>query len=322
MNLIFYMKFIKLLLLIIILFSFNYCKKTDTVVEPKKYYIKFYIKPDSLNFGYVSLDSLKISFIKIINDKVSVNDLVITINSLSNVFTVIGEKNYSIKINDTVLIPIGFKPNSFTEFNSSLELIHNSSIIKSPYIYKLKGIGDKVSNDVINFINEGWYYFKIKEFSLSRTKFDSAKFLVNIYGRPIEYAGEIQSGLGWANLMLKNFNDAIRNFNGSIAYSLNNQKLILDSNAGLAFAFFNLKYYQDAIKKCYYILQIDTNYIFSHMEKINFKRIRLCIIQSFYFLGDFTNAAKELDILDPLNAPHSSNPIILMKNIEEISNKL
>lgn len=45
-------------------------------------------------------------------------------------------------------------------------------------------------------------------------------------------------------------------------------------------------------------------------------------IQGHYYLGEYTEAASEMDVLDPTNAPHSSDPGTLLAAIQTLAGSL
>jgi len=45
-------------------------------------------------------------------------------------------------------------------------------------------------------------------------------------------------------------------------------------------------------------------------------------VQAHYYIGEYTNAASEMDILDPTNAPHSNDPVKLLTAIQNLSGSL
>ena len=61
------------------------------------------------------------------------------------------------------------------------------------------------------------------------------------------------------------------------------------------------------------------NYIFSHKKSVDHKDVRMALIQSYYYLGNYIDAAKQMDILDPSNAPHPTNATLLLAAIQALS---
>ena len=64
------------------------------------------------------------------------------------------------------------------------------------------------------------------------------------------------------------------------------------------------------------------NYEFTHKKSVNYKHVRMSKIQAHYYIGQYNNAASEMDILDPNNAPHSNDPIELLNAIQNLSGSL
>jgi hypothetical protein len=50
--------------------------------------------------------------------------------------------------------------------------------------------------------------------------------------------------------------------------------------------------------------------------------VRYALIQAYYNLSDYANAASQLDILDPVNAPHSATPEGLLIAIQALGGQL
>ena len=48
------------------------------------------------------------------------------------------------------------------------------------------------------------------------------------------------------------------------------------------------------------------------------KHVRMSKIQAHYYIGQYVNAASEMDILDPTKAPHSNDPIELLTAIQNL----
>ena len=59
------------------------------------------------------------------------------------------------------------------------------------------------------------------------------------------------------------------------------------------------------------LLSRKADYQFSHKTSVDYKDVRMSLIQSYYNTGMFTEAATQMDLLDPANAPHSTDPSLL-----------
>ncbi|MDP6033787.1 MAG: hypothetical protein QGH04_08055, partial [Candidatus Marinimicrobia bacterium] len=70
------------------------------------------------------------------------------------------------------------------------------------------------------------------------------------------------------------------------------------------------------------LLTRKANYQFSHKPSVDYKDVRMALIQSYYHSGMFTDAASQMDILDPTNAPHSSDSTTLLSAIQALSGSL
>ena len=80
--------------------------------------------------------------------------------------------------------------------------------------------------------------------------------------------------------------------------------------------------YPIAITAAIDLLTRKENYQFSHKTSIDYKDIRMALIQSYYNTGMFAEAATEMDILDSSNAPHSADPAVLLVAIQVLSGSL
>ena len=48
----------------------------------------------------------------------------------------------------------------------------------------------------------------------------------------------------------------------------------------------------------------------------------MALIQAYYYLGNYQEAAQHMDILDPSNAPHPTDATLLLVAIQTISGSL
>jgi len=70
------------------------------------------------------------------------------------------------------------------------------------------------------------------------------------------------------------------------------------------------------------LLSRKADYQFSHKTSVDYKDVRMSLIQSYYNTGMFTEAATQMDLLDPANAPHSTDPSLLLAAIQALSGSL
>ena len=84
----------------------------------------------------------------------------------------------------------------------------------------------------------------------------------------------------------------------------------------------SIERYQAVVEAANQLLNENQNYEFSHKKSINHKDVRMALIQSYYYLGNFKEAAKQMDILDPSNAPHSTDAKLLLAAIQSLSGSL
>ena len=80
--------------------------------------------------------------------------------------------------------------------------------------------------------------------------------------------------------------------------------------------------YEAVVDAAKQLLYQNQNYIFSHKKSVDHKDVRMALIQSYYYLGNYIDAAKQMDILDPSNAPHPTNAALLLAAIQALSGSI
>ena len=63
-------------------------------------------------------------------------------------------------------------------------------------------------------------------------------------------------------------------------------------------------------------------YKFSHKSSEDHKDVRMPLIQAYYYIGNYKEAANNMDILDPASAPHSTDATQLLNAIQALSGSL
>ena len=213
-----------------------------------------------------------------------------------------------------------------------MEVSHNSSIRANPAKVQLRGVKD-ISSDIITLTNEGWSLFTAKDYVNSRKKFQEAivaSFVSSIYD---SISNEAKLGRAWATLFAQETSDfaatAYVDFNALKPNSVKlSDKSRNDGWAGLSISGVMVRpqgensFSSNVVSTAVYLLDNSPNYEFSYNAKVNYKDIRYALIQAYFNLSDFSNAAAELDILDPVNAPHSSAPEHLLSAIQALAGQL
>ena len=80
--------------------------------------------------------------------------------------------------------------------------------------------------------------------------------------------------------------------------------------------------YQSVVSAATSVLSESQYYEFSHKGSVNHKDVRMALIQAYYYLGNYKEAALHMDILDPSNAPHPTDAALLLVAIQTISGSL
>ncbi len=144
--------------------------------------------------------------------------------------------------------------------------------------------------------------------------------------------GESMHGRGWSTLFnTSNLDNAEIAYNDFVStakdYSdkISNFSL-LDCLAGKAISGVlvgsSVERYEAVVDAAKQLLYQNQNYIFSHKKSVDHKDVRMALIQSYYYLGNYIDAAKQMDILDPSNAPHPTNAALLLAAIQALSGSI
>jgi len=122
---------------------------------------------------------------------------------------------------------------------------------------------------------------------------------------------EASSGLGWATAFQKDYNSAVNVWEPA-AQKQPNQ---VDIQAGLCLVYQVQSNYQACITAGKAVIANAPSYSFKYKPEIDFKTIHGTMAAAYFGLGDFVHAAAQLDAADPVNAPHSSDPKVLLEAI-------
>lgn len=167
--------------------------------------------------------------------------------------------------------------------------------------------GNPTSPEVGNpeeLIVAGWAAFEAGDFGSAVVKFDSAKLadakLVEAY-----------NGAGWAYGRLSDFELASDNFRDAMALD----SALVEAHAGASLAFHAANHFAQSIEEAIFTLESEPNFVFSHDPSVDSLDIRITLALSYFSVADFVSAAVQMDILDPFNRPHSTDPEELIREI-------
>tara|TARA_B100000700_G_C15023491_1_gene846957 strand:+ start:135 stop:1406 length:1272 start_codon:yes stop_codon:yes gene_type:complete len=293
--------------------------------------VSFSIEPTSLNFGLVVAGNTKDLDLVFKNSESSGFDLELSLDLPLSDFIIGSQTSFTLSPNTSKTITVRYSPTQNTS-SKVMEVSHNSSIRANPAKVQLRGVKD-ISSDIIALANEGWALFTSKDYANSRKKFQEAivaSFVSSIYD---SISNEAKLGRAWATLFAQETSDfattAYVDFN---ALKPNSVKLSIKSRndgwAGLSISGVMVRsqgensFSSNVVSTAVNLLDNSPIYEFSYNAKINYKDVRYALIQAYFNLSDFSNAADQLDILDPLNAPHSSAPEDLLSAIQALAGQL
>ena len=285
--------------------------------------VSFTYSPNVLEFGMVEEGGYKDMDLTITNDANSGFDLEIDFSISSIEFSFVdGIISHVIQPGQSQAISIRYAPTN-ESVSKQLIINHNSTVKSNPMKVTLSGMMDK-TNDIISSISEGWSSFESGNYSKSLLKFQQAINFALAHKSYDKLNAEATTGRGWVFTFEReytngqnDFKTALDKFNTSIS-----EETRLDALAGLTITGKLVGNYPIAITAAIDLLTRKANYQFSHKTSIDYKDIRMALIQSYYNTGMFTEAATEMDLLDPANAPHSTDPSLLLASIQALSGSL
>jgi hypothetical protein len=285
--------------------------------------VSFTYSPNVLEFGMVEEGGYKDMDLTITNDANSGFDLEIDFSISSIEFSFVdGIISHVIQPGQSQAISIRYAPTN-ESVSKQLIINHNSTVKSNPMKVTLSGMMDK-TNDIISSISEGWSSFESGNYSKSLLKFQQAINFALAHKSYDKLNAEATTGRGWVFTFEReytngqnDFKTALDKFNTSIS-----EETRLDALAGLTITGKLVGNYPIAITAAIDLLTRKANYQFSHKTSIDYKDIRMALIQSYYNTGMFTEAATQMDILDSSNAPHSADPAVLLAAIQVLSGSL
>ena len=293
--------------------------------------VSFSLDQTKLEFGMVKSGETKDLDLIFTNNASSGFDLELALSIPSSDFSVIGGNNsLTIAPGLSQTVSISFTP-TLASSTKSLKVTHNSSVQSNPLNIQLTGIMDE-SSIIMSKISEGWTQFENKNYNDSRKKFQDAMNKARIHATYDSVYGEAMYGRGWGTLFDQSMNDhgkgafidfvnVINDYGSKIS-----GRSKLDCLAGKAISGAliggSVEVYDTVVSAALDLLNQDQNYQFIHKTSVDHKDVRMALIQSYYYLGKYTEAAAQMNILDPSNSPHSTNPATLLAAIQALSGSL
>jgi tetratricopeptide (TPR) repeat protein len=169
-----------------------------------------------------------------------------------------------------------------------------------------------------DFVALGWLDFEGQKYDAAITNFTEA------YNKAtaVTVRGEALSGRAWSYAYKRDLFQAKGDFvfaSGLVGVA---PAVMNDIRVGAAFVHYSLNEFSPAASYANAALADNPSYVFSHDSKVTAKRVRLLLAQSYYAMGQFTQCAAQLDIIDSSGAPHLADPTSLLGSITAILNTL
>jgi tetratricopeptide (TPR) repeat protein len=167
------------------------------------------------------------------------------------------------------------------------------------------------SPDVRILVRDGWTSYEAGNVDAAIAKFRQAttQDAQNV---------EAYTGLGWSLFQNQDVQGAIDAFQRALAIDAN----AVDAHVGVAGAFLAAERYQSAVEHAQTALRLKPDYIFAHNPLITSKNLHLLLAQGYYYLGDFTQAIEEVNIIDPTIEVDSNNAASdLLRILEELTQR-
>ena len=290
--------------------------------------VSFTYDKTKLEFGLIQPGDSKDLEVNFLNNASSGFDLELALSIPSSDFTILGNvSTLAIPPGQSETITVRYTPTVSTS-SKSLKIVHNSSVINSPSQIPLTGTMD-ISVEIISNISKGWNQFESGNYSESLNSFAEAMNQARISSVYDTIYDKAMHGVGWSLLFNRGTNDyalaAYNNFFNCVNNNLLPMNTYYDVLAGLSISGVLALEKTSAtliISAANNVLSEYPNYEFTHKKSVNYKHVRMSKIQAHYYIGQYNNAASEMDILDPNNAPHSNDPIELLNAIQNLSGSL
>ena len=290
--------------------------------------VSFTYDKTKLEFGLIQPGDSKDLEVNFLNNASSGFDLELALSIPSSDFTILGNvSTLTIPPGQSETITVRYTPTVSTS-SKSLKIVHNSSVINSPSQIPLTGTMD-ISVEIISNISKGWNQFESGNYSESLNSFAEAMNQARISSVYDTIYDKAMHGVGWSLLFNRGTNDyalaAYNNFFNCVNNNLLPMNTYYDVLAGLSISGVLALEKTSAtliISAANNVLSEYPNYEFTHKKSVNYKHVRMSKIQAHYYIGQYVNAASEMDILDPTNAPHSNDPVELLNAIQNLSGSL
>ncbi len=287
--------------------------------------IAFTVSTTQLDFGVVAEGQSVDDTVTIQNEATSRAALTGSLSVSGAGFALVNASNsFSLAPGATLDIIVRFTPGTANDYSGTLSITHNADLQSSPTAIALKGSKNR-SQEVEQLLSSGWNYFQQKDYENARTEFAAAQLIVFNQAIYDSLQSEVENGLGWCNTYLQKYATALNQFNLVFNHNVSGISLLTRTYAaaGATLAAYSDNDYQTAILNALDVLDGDPVFeFFPYDPAVTAARIRLILVQSYYSVGDFENAAAQLDILDPDGAPHSTDPAILLQQIQQVAGSI
>lgn len=284
--------------------------------------VNIHISNDTLDFGLVEQGQFKDDSLYIRNDTDSGGELSGSVTLTGANFQILqGGGNFSLLPGDSTRIVVRLQADASEAYAGLLTIQHNANQQATPIVVPLAGQIDKTP-EIENRLQNGWNYFENQSYQNAKNEFDAALLISILSPHYLPLRSEAQSGKGWSDAYLHNFGAAELEFTASLNIPESATETEMNSRAGLAIVYHVLDEYENAVAAAAPLLTAAPSYYFTHDSTVYFRKIRLIAVQSYYSLGDFINSSRQLDILDPDNSPHATDPETLLRQIQEVASNI
>ena len=292
--------------------------------------VSFSADNSKLEFGLVKSGETKDLDLTFTNNASSGFDLELSFSVPSSDFSILRTSSLTIAPGRSEALSIRFSP-TVTSSSKTLRITHNSSARSSPFDVQLTGIMDE-STTIKSMISDGWTQFENNNYADSRNNFQAAMNKARTHATYDSVYSEAMHGRGWGTLF-----DQSANKRGKVAFidfanvfkdyeSIISSSSKFDCLAGKAISGALIggsnEVYSAVVLAAVELLADKQNYQFPHKSSVDYKDVRMALIQAHYYLGNYSEAAKQMNILDPINAPHSADPTILLASIQAFAGSL
>ena len=291
--------------------------------------VSFSISPVALDFGLVESGGTKDMDLRFENNAESGFDLELALDLPLSDFTIGSQTNFVLAPGANKTITVRYTPTQNTA-TKTIQITHNSSIRANPATVQLTGVKD-ISSQLVSNVTEAWSLFLAKDYSESVKKFQetiNGAFVNSVYD---SISDEAVHGRGWARLFEQGtndyaqaaFNDFLNAFSGGLMSSNSDYDALAGvSISGVLALVNNTNHYDNVVTAANTLLNDVQNYQFKYNNNVDHKDVRYALIQAYFNLSNYTDAAKQLDILVPANAPHTPSAESVLVAIQALAGKL